>query len=729
MRGAPTEVFDSLGDETSRLRRAGVRRLLVLSGEGDWCLKHAAALRDRLSGDWLWVGAPQAGWQQVISPTALKSLLGREFTHGVFDARQGLAVDALAALAGTLRAGSWLVLLAPPWSVWPARPDNDALRFCERTTPVATPHFITYLRQRLLADPDVVVLRPHQNAVYTPLAARPDWQPPAPGPTDEQWTLLQRLLAADKGIFVLTAPRGRGKSTLAGMLAARAPGRCWVTAPAKNTVAVLDHYARRRARFFAPDALLEYCQTHLAPGALSDDAQGHAAPGALSDDAQRHAARSALPDDGQNPLAPDWLLVDEAAAIPTPLLRALISYFPRVLLTTTVQGYEGTGQGFLLKFCAALPSWRHFTLNDPLRFAADDPLERWLAATLLFTEPGLAQTPVAEDRAALVAFDQTHWQTHPADLQPFYQLMAGAHYRTTPLDLRRLLDAPGQHFIAARVNTSVVGALWAVDEGGLSLSLAHDVWAGRRRPPGNLVAQSLAAHAGLWTAPTLRSRRISRIAVLAHRRRRGLGRELVARAVNEAQGLDFISVSFGFTGELWRFWRSAGFQLVHMGSHLEASSGCYSAMALYPLSADGHRLTRQAAALFARNAKADDPAAPTTLNNGPMALSADRNDRLNEDDWRALAGFAFGQRPPESCRAALNRLIRQCALPMPALRSWLSAKREAAEIVRQTGVSGKKALVARWRDETADALETIDTQACLRWREWTAPGGYDGKVE
>lgn len=55
-----------------------------------------------------------------------------------------------------------------------------------------------------------------------------------------------------------------------------------------------------------------------------------------------------------------WLIVDEAAAIPGPLLRQLVTRFPRTLLTTTVQGYEGTGRGFLLKFCASFPHLRQF---------------------------------------------------------------------------------------------------------------------------------------------------------------------------------------------------------------------------------------------------------------------------------------------------------------------------------------------------------------------------------
>lgn len=43
-------------------------------------------------------------------------------------------------------------------------------------------------------------------------------------------------------------------------------------------------------------------------------------------------------------------------------------------------------------------------------------------------------------------------------------------------------------------------------------------------------------------------------------------------------------MSFGYTPELWRFWQRCGFTLVRLGTHREASSGCYTAMALYPLS-------------------------------------------------------------------------------------------------------------------------------------------------
>lgn len=98
---------------TEHMAREGIRRLLIISGEGLWPQERALALRNTLPGDWLWVGAT-APAEPYCTPQALQTLLGREFRHAVFDARQGFDAAAFAALSGTLRAGSWLVLLTPP---------------------------------------------------------------------------------------------------------------------------------------------------------------------------------------------------------------------------------------------------------------------------------------------------------------------------------------------------------------------------------------------------------------------------------------------------------------------------------------------------------------------------------------------------------------------------------------------------------------------------------------
>jgi len=658
------------------MQQQGIRRLLVLSGEPQWCRQQAHRLATTLPGDWPWVGENPPSGMQSLASGAVRTLLGQERLHAVYDATDGLDVEALAALAGTLRAGSWLLLLTPPWQSWHQQPDSDSLRWSDCPQPITTPNFIHHLQQHLVADSEVTLWRQDEPLTLAPLPVRPQWQAPNGQPTFEQQALLTQLLGAEPGVWVLTAARGRGKSTLAGMLVANTPLTCWLTGPSRAATEVAGEWAQGRAQFWAPDALLAHCREHD----VSDVG---------------------------------WLLVDEAAAIPGPLLQQWVNHFPRILLTTTVQGYEGTGRGFLLKFCAGLPEFQPLELQQPMRWAPGDALERVIDNALLFNE--LPPWPATDKLVSITGAEQRALCADPQRLMRFYALLSSGHYRTSPLDLRRLMDAPGMHFGLAQVEDEVVGALWLVEEGGLSAELAHEVWAGRRRPRGNLVAQSLAAHGGQWWAPTLRSRRITRIAVLPAMRQQGIARRLIEQQRQQAQGLDYLSVSFGYTEPLWRFWQSCGFELARIGSKIEASSGCYSVMAILPLSEQGEALRHAAHKHLARDWRWLQPRIDLQLE----VTGDDGDTRLGEDDWRELAGFAFAHRPLEASLGALQRLLLASALPLPALRLHLQQQTTSAGCVELLGFSGQKALLRRWRQETGMALEQLDTQHCLRWHDWS----------
>ncbi len=253
-----------------------------------------------------------------------------------------------------------------------------------------------------------------------------------------------------------------------------------------------------------------------------------------------------------------------------------------------------------------------------------------------------------------------------------------------------MMDAPGQHFAVAQAGAEIAGALWLVEEGGLSPELSRTVWAGFRRPRGNLVAQSLAAHGGSPLAATLKGRRVSRIAVHPHRQREGIGQGLI----RSASGEDYLSVSFGYTDELWRFWRQCGFVLVRMGSHREASSGCYTAMALLPLSEAGHQLCEEAHQRLCR-----DMRVLSAWNGEKIPVMDAWEATLNSDDWLELAGFAFAHRAFSTSVAALTRLLLAVDMPLPALRGKMEGN---------THDFGRKALLAKLREETAHALERLD---------------------
>jgi len=476
----------------------------------------------------------------------------------------------------------------------------------------------------------------------------------------------------------LTAARGRGKSWLTGYFAQHYFGSCWFTAPNKTLLEPVLRQAGAGARFWAPDALLAYCE------------------------------------DGNVPAA-DWLIIDEAAAIPSPLLTRLLGFFSRVLLVTTVQGYEGTGRGFLLKFCASLPQWHDLRLNDPIRWAKGCPLESLLDRALLLSEPAeITANTLNNIPIELHTLTHDDWQI-PGVLEDFYGLLTSAHYRTSPLDLRRILDATGGTYAQASQQGQLCAAIWLVDEGGLEPALAHDVWAGRRRPRGNLVAQSLAAHAGFPEAAVLGSSRISRIAVVSSRRRQGIAQRLVSQQVELARhdGLDYLSVSFGYTEPLWALWRRCGFRLVRIGSQLEASSGCYAAMALLPLSAAGQQVATDAEQQLAR-----DWHWLQKIIALDVEFSDDADQRLNEADWRELSGFAFAHRALESSYAALQRLLLVSHLPLPALRQHLQSELSPAQCVENLNLSGRKALLRLWREESAQALHSLDATTCGHWQQF-----------
>ncbi|HFS3085728.1 TPA: tRNA cytosine(34) acetyltransferase TmcA [Escherichia coli] len=652
---------------TAQMKREGIRRLLVLSGEEGWCFDHALKLRDALPGDWLWI-SPQPDAENHCSPSALQTLLGREFRHAVFDARHGFDAAAFAALSGTLKAGSWLVLLLPVWEEWENQPDADSLRWSDCPDPIATPHFVQHLKRVLTADNDAILWRQNQPFSLAHFTPRTDWHPATGAPQPEQQQLLQQLLTMPPGVAAVTAARGRGKSALAGQLISRIAGSAIVTAPAKAATDVLAQFAGEKFRFIAPDAL------------LASDEQA------------------------------DWLVVDEAAAIPAPLLHQLVSRFPRTLLTTTVQGYEGTGRGFLLKFCARFPHLHRFELQQPIRWAQGCPLEKMVSEALVFDDENFTHTP--QGNIVISAFEQTLWRSEPETPLKVYQLLSGAHYRTSPLDLRRMMDAPGQYFLQAAGENEIAGALWLVDEGGLSQQLSQAVWAGFRRPRGNLVAQSLAAHGSNPLAATLRGRRVSRIAVHPARQREGTGQQLIAGALQYTRDLDYLSVIFGYTGELWRFWHRCGFVLVRMGNHREASSGCYTAMALLPMSDAGKQLAEREHYRLRRDAQALAQWNGETLPVDPL------NDIvLSDDDWLELAGFAFAHRPLLTSLGCLLRLLQTSELALPALRGRLQKNASDAQLCTTLKLAGRKMLLVRQREEAAHALFALNDVRTERLRD------------
>ena len=127
----------------------------------------------------------------------------------------------------------------------------------------------------------------------------------------------------------------------------------------------------------------------------------------------RQTVQYILPTDSAKFAQAELLIVDEAAAIPLPLVKSMIGNY-LIFLSSTVTGYEGTGRSLSLKLFADLKkqaktaqggsgrSLKEVTLSQPIRYASNDPVEGWLHKVLcLDADASTTPPPVHPDKLEL----------------------------------------------------------------------------------------------------------------------------------------------------------------------------------------------------------------------------------------------------------------------------------------------------------------------------------------
>lgn len=684
---------------------------VVLSGEPAWCLVAAAhMLTGAAPNDVLWLG-DQAPAGITAKPLArARRELGSEHDALVFDTHSGFSADLLAAALGTIRGGGLCLVLGAPLDTWATQPPphQDHLAVYPFRAEAISTRFFARLAHILATDSEVIRIAQNQPLPTwgepTPRRFAPMRHPvPAPCLTKDQAEAVAAITKVARGHrhrpLVLVSDRGRGKSAALGIAAARlleaSALRIVVTAP--NRDAVIPVFAQVQR-------LLPRVETH---GNLVR--HGNATIEFLAPDAIVLAEQHA-----------DLLLVDEAAALPVPILRTLLERHARVVFATTMHGYEGSGRGFELRFQKVIdalqPQWRRLQLEQPIRWARDDPTEQLSFRTLLLNAAPadtatLEHTKVEQctverlDRDALVADEQL--------LRELFGLLVLAHYRTRPDDLQYLLDGPNVSVHVARHGQPIVAAALVAQEGGFDAQLSAAIYAGTRRPRGHLLPQSLCFHAGLVDAAQAKVARVVRIAVHPSIQRRGIGTLLLKHLIEQArkEGCDAIGTSFGAEADLLRFWSAQGFAPVRVGLTREHTSGTHAVMLLHGLSERGHTLRRQAVERLSRNLPVmlsdslrdlDAELAAVLLNELPPASSA------GEGETRAdICSFAFGGRGLEVNLATVQILAEQALRDDGALAILSSRQRTLLlmrVLQRQDWGSVAKALRYAGRAQALDDL-------------------------
>lgn len=512
-------------------------------------------------------------------------VLGREYQEIFVDLQtSGWALDALAAISGTLAAGGFLHWLYADFSdVY----QQKLASWSSQGQPIRG-GFLQHLAAQW-RDPDACIRYSPTGAyqLTLPLFTCIDQAPSKQTPSDQaQSACIEQLIQSihtQAGSWVLTADRGRGKTTAL----AWASARICHDQQTQNWQILLV-----AARASLIDEILASCAGALeipyVRGQHKLTYQGRQFVFMAADRLHELPAQT-------------WhlLIVDEAAALPLSVLRPWLQRIQRHWLATTVEGYEGSGRGFSVRLlpwlqtyqqtrggvCACLP------LQDPIRWRLGDPLEQQIKADFYLTQAKPARFTCAAEKIHIQGL--TLAERTPAKMAAIFRLLRDAHYQTTGADLRQWWDAPDvQLWVASDQQGHLLGVSVGIYEGGFDPDLAQAIHLGQRRPRGHLLAQSLAYHAGIPEAATATYLRVQRIAVQAHARRQHLGLALMQAMRTQARqaGCDFLGTSFAIDQEVLAFWQHTGLQPVRLGIQADHASGTYSLMALQPLNPQGQAL-------------------------------------------------------------------------------------------------------------------------------------------
>ncbi|WP_415894932.1 tRNA(Met) cytidine acetyltransferase TmcA [Neptuniibacter sp. PT34_22] len=643
------------------------RRLLVVSGTQEWCYEQARELssENRIEAEWLWVSDHAPAKAQSVRAIQCHQLLGQSLSAVIFDAWSGFNPNAFGQISGTLSGGGVLVLLCPDLDHWAEfdDPEHQSLVAHPYCSSDAGRRFISRLAMILEDDAYTLVYREGQALAgveaelpsSAALADQPDDNVVLPSKTKDQQQAVELILSQfrrGRRPAVITADRGRGKSVALGIAAAQLSGLDFqdilVTAPEQSSVDEVFSMAHQ---------LLPDYDYQLGKLSHSDHCIRYVTP------------EQALQEQGEGQV----LLVDEAAAIPVPVLSKLLQRFPRIAFASTIHGYEGTGQGFAVRFKQVLekhaPNAKSLHLNQPIRWASNDPLEQLTFNLLLLNaEPAAAEDlkrtfqSIADCQIEKLDRDQLaeDYQT----LTQLFGLLVLAHYRTSPGDLRVLLDSPNLHIWLMKVGGQVAGAALVAKEGPLPEELVDDIWSGKRRPRGHLLPQTLVGQEGAKDAALLKAGRIMRIAIHPALQHKGLGRALLSTVSDSAKsaGWDYLGASFAASAELISFWQHCGFETVRMGSTRDSVSGCHAALVLSPLTEQGQSLEKQLRQRFIEQLNyrlSDDlvdldlPVVCRLLQHGGYLPE------LTAHDQSDLVAFAVHNRNYEGCAFAIHKLLLQ----------------------------------------------------------------------
>ncbi|MBU1309661.1 MAG: GNAT family N-acetyltransferase [Gammaproteobacteria bacterium] len=677
---AITALLAQLQQWQQQAAQLHIRLPVIWQGTAESLLSYTADLLSLANYHTLyWLGADAPADAINLTGRQNYQLLGSECDILVINAFAGFNADLVAASAGCVKAGGIWLLLCPPFTQWQQQANPAHARLLPYPLDAASHqgHFIAFWLSRLQQQNVVVINNTAVSQQLTwPDTVRHD-SVPAPCITGEQQAAVAAILHVVSGHrrrpLVISADRGRGKSAALGIAAAllaKAGKQLLITAPSPLA---------------AQTALAHFQQ--LSDAALHNHLQFVPFDQLLRSD--------------QNT---DLLLVDEAAAIPTPVLQQLLQRFSRIVFASTEHGYEGTGRGFQLRFQQYLakqcPGWKKLHIQQAIRYQPGDPLEQLTFAGFLLQQNAADAVYHAASPVSFACYRAKDWLDQTDKLAEVFSLLSLAHYQTQVKDLAALLDNPQLQVISIEQNNRLLACALISIEGDIDNQLAIQIYHGKRRVQGHLLAQSLAFHLAQPELAQATLWRVMRIAVQPALQRQKLGSRLLTFIAQQAtqQSVSYLGSSFGATAELLQFWRNAGYLPLRLGTTTDNASNEYSILMLKAITADPVAITALSDA-FAKQLFVNLTLYPLLHQALVMQLVAPPNSEpLTTAALEQLALFGAGLRPYELVRHLIFSWFNQYHHQLPQaeaeiLCALLWQRADLSTVAQQYGFNGKKQLL------------------------------------
>ncbi|EEA05591.1 putative ATPase family protein [Cryptosporidium muris RN66] len=286
----------------------------------------------------------------------------------------------------------------------------------------------------------------------------------------------------------------------------------------------------------------------------------------------------------------ELVVMDEAAAIPLPIVRKFLGSHIFIMSSTT-NGYEGTGRALsvkliseLKKSCSSLKngivdsngispstSFKEINLNEPIRYGKGDPVEKWLYDLLCLdaTSPPPLNPSINEDSRSEISTilaspslcqlyrvnRDALFSHHPASekfLHNMMSLFVSSHYKNTPNDLMLISEAPNHNLFVllppfnpdTKILPPILVAIQIAVEGALSSDYIKNNLSRGLRPSGDLIPWTLSNYFVRENFGQLTGIRVVRIATHPSIQRMGYGKHALQQLILKIESISTEDLKF-----------------------------------------------------------------------------------------------------------------------------------------------------------------------------------------